>query len=81
MVSCCLLSVLSMNTANHVSQMGMPKDGFNEAPADTFPRSVHVNPSKATLPACFDIQPDDYISYLCGLGYTPKLVQMIVGKA
>ncbi|GJV37154.1 subtilisin-like protease SBT1.2 [Tanacetum coccineum] len=43
--------------------------------------SGHVNPSKANDPGLvFDIQPDDYIPYLCGLGYTPKQVQMIVRK-
>ncbi|GJW82129.1 subtilisin-like protease SBT1.2 [Tanacetum coccineum] len=73
-----------MTTVNHVSLNGYAlKDGFNEHPADIFPiGSGHVNPSKANDPGLvFDIQPDDYISYLCGLGYTPKLVQMIVRKA
>ncbi|XP_076881335.1 subtilisin-like protease [Bidens hawaiensis] len=41
----------------------------------------HVNPSKANDPGLiFDIQPDDYIPYLCGLGYTSKQVGVIVQK-
>ncbi|GJT77684.1 peptidase S8/S53 domain-containing protein [Tanacetum coccineum] len=37
--------------------------------------------SKANDPGLIlDIKPDDYIPYLCGLGYTPKQVQIIVKK-
>ncbi|XP_050229415.1 subtilisin-like protease [Mercurialis annua] len=39
----------------------------------------HVNPSKANNPGLiYDIQPDDYIPYLCGLGYSDKEVGLIV---
>ncbi|PWA91370.1 Peptidase S8/S53 domain-containing protein [Artemisia annua] len=72
-----------MTTATHVSLDGHAiRDGFNKLPADIFTiGSGHVNPSKANDPGLvFDIQPDDYIPYLCGLGYTPKQVQMIVRK-
>ncbi|GJV37151.1 subtilisin-like protease SBT1.2 [Tanacetum coccineum] len=72
-----------MTTASHVSLNGHDlKDGFNEHPADIFAiGSGHVNPSKANDPGLvFDIQQDDYIPYLCGLGHTPKQVQMIVKK-
>nr|GEU98699.1 peptidase S8/S53 domain-containing protein [Tanacetum cinerariifolium] len=70
-----------MTTASHVNGHAL-KDGFNDHPADIFAIGTgHVNPSKANDPGLvFDIQPDDYISYLCGLGYTPKQVQMIVRK-
>ncbi|XP_052201714.1 subtilisin-like protease 4 [Diospyros lotus] len=38
----------------------------------------HVNPSKANDPGLvYDIQPDDYIPYLCGLGYTDQQVTVI----
>ncbi|XP_071694551.1 subtilisin-like protease [Rutidosis leptorrhynchoides] len=50
--------------------------------ADVFAMgSGHVNSSKANDPGLvFDIQPNDYIPYLCGLGYTPKQIQIIVKK-
>ncbi|CAI0413524.1 unnamed protein product [Linum tenue] len=43
--------------------------------------SGHVNPSKALNPGLvYDIEPDDYIPYLCGLGYSDKQVRMIVQR-
>ncbi|KAG9149283.1 hypothetical protein Leryth_003253 [Lithospermum erythrorhizon] len=43
--------------------------------------SRHVNPSKANDPGLvYDIQPEDYIPYLCGLGYTDEQVVTIVQK-
>ncbi|KAJ7952410.1 Subtilisin-like protease [Quillaja saponaria] len=49
-------------------------------PADIFATGAgHVNPTKASDPGLiYDIQPDDYIPYLCGLGYSDKEVQLIV---
>ncbi|KDP25553.1 hypothetical protein JCGZ_20709 [Jatropha curcas] len=39
----------------------------------------HVNPSRANDPGLiYDIQPNDYIPYLCGLGYSAKQVGLIV---
>ncbi|XP_065858110.1 subtilisin-like protease 3 [Euphorbia lathyris] len=39
----------------------------------------HVNPSAASKPGLiYDIQPEDYISYLCGLGYSDQNVGLIV---
>ncbi|KAF2298929.1 hypothetical protein GH714_029193 [Hevea brasiliensis] len=39
----------------------------------------HVNPAGANNPGLiYDIQPDDYIPYLCGLGYSDKEVGLIV---
>lgn len=39
----------------------------------------HVNPSKANNPGLiYDLQPDDYIPYLCGLNYTDRQVGIIV---
>ncbi|KAL7182914.1 hypothetical protein ACSBR1_041572 [Camellia fascicularis] len=41
----------------------------------------HVNPSKSNDPGLvYDIQPDDYIPYLCGLGYTDKEVRIIAHR-
>ncbi|XP_062030182.1 subtilisin-like protease [Rosa rugosa] len=38
----------------------------------------HVNPSKANDPGLiYDIQPEDYIPYLCGLNYTSKQIAAI----
>ncbi|XP_050227514.1 subtilisin-like protease [Mercurialis annua] len=43
--------------------------------------SGHVNPSKANDPGLiYDIQPDDYIPYLCGLGYSDKHIRVIVNR-
>ncbi|CAL1401291.1 unnamed protein product [Linum trigynum] len=43
--------------------------------------SGHVDPSKALNPGLvYDIEPDDYISYLCGLGYNDKQVRTIVQR-
>ncbi|KAL3719656.1 hypothetical protein ACJRO7_004609 [Eucalyptus globulus] len=41
----------------------------------------HVDPARAIDPGfVYDIQPDDYIPYLCGLGYTDKQVSVIAHK-
>ncbi|KAK6251213.1 hypothetical protein SCA6_005218 [Theobroma cacao] len=41
----------------------------------------HVNPSKANDPGLiYDVQPDDYIAYLCGLNYTDEEVGTIVQR-
>jgi len=51
-------------------------------PADIFATgSGHVNPSKANDPGLvYDITPDDYIPYLCGLGYSDTEVAIIAHK-
>ncbi|KAI3501030.1 hypothetical protein L1887_28886 [Cichorium endivia] len=51
-------------------------------PADVFAiGSGHVDPSKSNDPGLvFDIQPSEYIPYLCGLGYTPKQIELITKK-
>ncbi|GJR06028.1 peptidase S8/S53 domain-containing protein [Tanacetum coccineum] len=71
-----------MTTASHVSLSGKPIVDERDIPADVFAIGAgHVKASKANDPGLiFDIQPDDYIPYLCGLGYTPKQVQTIVKK-
>ncbi|KAF9614894.1 hypothetical protein IFM89_020991 [Coptis chinensis] len=44
--------------------------------------SGHVNPTRANDPGLvYDIQPNDYIPYLCGLGYTDAQVGIIAHRA
>ncbi|XP_024995381.1 subtilisin-like protease SBT1.2 [Cynara cardunculus var. scolymus] len=71
-----------MTTASQVSLNGKAILDERELPADVFAIGAgHVNPSKANDPGLvFDIQPDDYIPYLCGLGYTTKQIKTIVKK-
>nr|XP_017234564.1 PREDICTED: subtilisin-like protease SBT1.2 [Daucus carota subsp. sativus] len=51
-------------------------------PADVFAIGAgHVNPSKANNPGLvYDIHPDEYIPYLCGLGYTNDQVGVITQR-
>ncbi|GKA25482.1 peptidase S8/S53 domain-containing protein [Tanacetum coccineum] len=65
-----------------VYKNGKPIVDERELPADIFAIGAsHVNPSKANDPGLiFDIKPDDYILYLCGLGYTTKQIRMIAKK-
>ncbi|XP_030538066.2 subtilisin-like protease 1 [Rhodamnia argentea] len=51
-------------------------------PADIFATGAgHVNPSKAVNPGLiYDIGPQDYVAYLCGLGYSDSEMEMIVQK-
>ncbi|KAJ0915036.1 putative tripeptidyl-peptidase II [Helianthus annuus] len=71
-----------MTTASQVGRNGHAIIDERDLPADVFAIGLgHVNPPKAHDPGLvFDIQPDDYIPYLCGLGYTPKHIQLIVKK-
>ncbi|KAJ0446434.1 putative cucumisin [Helianthus annuus] len=71
-----------MTTASQVNRNGDAIVDERGLPADVFALgSGHVNPQKAHEPGLvFDIQPDDYIPYLCGLGYTPEQIEMIVKK-
>ncbi|XP_055819495.1 subtilisin-like protease [Solanum dulcamara] len=51
-------------------------------PADVFATGAgHVNPSKANDPGLiYDIEPFDYLPYLCGLNYTNRQVTVIVQR-
>ncbi|KAF5775046.1 putative cucumisin [Helianthus annuus] len=71
-----------MTTAGKLNLGGQPIEDERDLPANIFAIGAgHVNPSKASDPGLiFDIQPDDYIPYLCGLGYTSKQVGVIVQK-
>lgn len=69
-----------MTTADVVNLQGTPILDQTLLPADIFATGAgHVNPSKANDPGLvYDIQPDDYIPYLCGLNYTDEQVSLIV---
>ncbi|CAN1277942.1 Subtilisin-like protease [Linum perenne] len=42
----------------------------------------HVNPPRALDPGLiYDIQPDDYIAYICSLGYNDTQIRMIVQRS
>ncbi|KAJ9555387.1 hypothetical protein OSB04_010001 [Centaurea solstitialis] len=71
-----------MTTADLINLNGQPIEDERELPADLFAVGAgHINPSKANDPGLvFDIQPDDYIPYLCGLGYSNAQVMVIVQK-
>ncbi|XP_039010997.1 subtilisin-like protease [Hibiscus syriacus] len=72
-----------MTTANLVNLGGNPIVDQRNITADIFATgSGHVNPSKANDPGLiYDIQPDDYIPYLCGLNYTDDEVGTIVQRS
>lgn len=71
-----------MTTADVVNLGG--KAIFDERlkPADIFATgSGHVNPTRANDPGLiYDLQPDDYIPYLCGLGYKEDEVGIIAHR-
>ncbi|KAI9076622.1 hypothetical protein K1719_041387 [Acacia pycnantha] len=71
-----------MTTANTLNLAGEPILDERLLPADIFATGVgHVNPNKESDPGLvYDIHPDDYIPYLCGLGYTDSQITMIVGN-
>ncbi|CAI0414057.1 unnamed protein product [Linum tenue] len=69
-----------MTTADSANLAGDPITDVRFVKADLFATgSGQVNPTKANDPGfIYDIQPDDYIRYLCGLGYSDTLVEIIV---
>jgi len=71
-----------MTTANLTNLGGTPITDDSFGPVDVFAiGSGHVNPTKADDPGLvYDIQPDDYIPYLCGLGYNNTEVGIIVQR-
>ncbi|KAF7137268.1 hypothetical protein RHSIM_Rhsim07G0097300 [Rhododendron simsii] len=68
-----------MTTADSQNLHQKPIVDERMLPADLFATgSGHVNPSKATDPGLvYDIKPDDYIPYLCGLNYSDQQVGII----
>ncbi|XP_011081245.2 subtilisin-like protease SBT1.2 [Sesamum indicum] len=71
-----------MTTADVVNHAGGAIQDERFLPAGIFATgSGHVNPSRANDPGLvYDIQPQDYIPYLCGLNYTNSQVSSIVGR-
>ncbi|MQM07445.1 hypothetical protein Taro_040281 [Colocasia esculenta] len=68
-----------MTTADTLDRRGNPITDQNRLPATYFALgSGHVNPTKAVDPGLvYDLTSDNYVPYLCGLGYTSKQVQAI----
>ncbi|KAD4384729.1 hypothetical protein R6Q59_011123 [Mikania micrantha] len=71
-----------MTTADVINLNYQPIQDERELPASLFAVGAgHVNPCKANNPGLiYDIQADDYIPYLCGLGYSNAQVTTIVQK-
>ncbi|XP_073134134.1 subtilisin-like protease [Henckelia pumila] len=71
-----------MSTADVVNLAKNPIEDATFLPADIFATgSGHVNPSRANDPGLiYDIQPTDYIPYLCGLNYTNRQVGVILQR-
>ncbi|CAN1174479.1 Subtilisin-like protease 3 [Linum perenne] len=68
-------------TSTHLTQIGgQPISDEQHLQADMFDMgSGHVNPTGASDPGLvYDIKPEDYIPYLCGLGYNNAQVSTIV---
>ncbi|KAL8064343.1 hypothetical protein ABFX02_01G083000 [Erythranthe guttata] len=71
-----------MTTADVVNLALNPIEDERYVPANIFATgSGHVNPSRANDPGLvYDIKPEDYIPYLCGLNYTNRQVGSIVQR-
>ncbi|CAN0841603.1 Subtilisin-like protease 3 [Linum grandiflorum] len=69
-----------MTTADRTNKAGNPISDQQFVEADLFATgSGHVNPTKADDPGfVYDLQPEEYIPYLCGLGYTDTSIETIV---
>ncbi|KAJ0962610.1 hypothetical protein J5N97_027732 [Dioscorea zingiberensis] len=70
-----------MTTASTEDNNGSPIMDEQHHPASFFMMGAgHVNPQKAADPGLvFDIETEQYIAFLCGLGYNDKQVQIITG--
>ncbi|XP_021901867.1 subtilisin-like protease SBT1.2 [Carica papaya] len=71
-----------MTTADLLNLRGKPINDQTMLPANLYATGAgHVNPTKANNPGLvYDLQPDDYIPYLCGLGYSDAEVSNIVKR-
>lgn len=71
-----------MTTADILNLDKNPIVTESSVPAEIFAIGAgHVNPSKANNPGLvYDIHPDEYIPYLCGLGYTDDQVGIITQR-
>ncbi|KAL1556795.1 subtilisin-like protease [Salvia divinorum] len=72
-----------MTTADQVNRGGKPINNERLLPADVFATGAgHVNPSKANDPGLiYDLRPDDYVPYLCGLNLSNTQVGTIVHRS
>ncbi|KAF5954446.1 hypothetical protein HYC85_007302 [Camellia sinensis] len=68
-----------MTTTDRANHLGKPIIDETLFPADIFViGSGHVNPSRAINPGLvYDLKPNDYIPYLCGLNYTDQDIYFI----
>ncbi|XP_027182736.1 subtilisin-like protease SBT1.7 [Coffea eugenioides] len=71
-----------MTTADLVNLAQNPIEDEKHLPADLFTMgSGHVNPARANNPGLiYDIEPKDYIPYLCGLNYSDWEVGRILQR-
>ncbi|XP_048131626.1 subtilisin-like protease 1 [Rhodamnia argentea] len=71
-----------MTTAATSDMEGRPIVDQTLHPADIFATGAgHINPSKAVDPGLiYDIEPRDYVPYLCGLNYTDSEIERIAQK-
>ncbi|KAG6407976.1 hypothetical protein SASPL_130978 [Salvia splendens] len=71
-----------MTTADQVNRGGMPMNDQRLLPADVFATGAgHVNPTKANDPGLvYDLKPEDYIPYLCGLNLSNAQVGTVVHR-
>ncbi|KAL3838401.1 hypothetical protein ACJIZ3_022992 [Penstemon smallii] len=71
-----------MTTADVVSLVHSPIEDERFLPANIFATGAgHVHPSRASDPGLiYDLQPQDYIPYLCGLNYTDQQVGSILRR-
>ncbi|KAJ0967158.1 hypothetical protein J5N97_024075 [Dioscorea zingiberensis] len=71
-----------MTTADIMDRSGKPIVDERHLPANLFAVGAgHVNPVKASDPGLvYDLKPDDYIPYLCGLGYNSTQVSVILNR-
>ncbi|XP_075508649.1 subtilisin-like protease [Primulina tabacum] len=71
-----------MTSSDQVNLAGISIEDQTLHPADIFATGAgHVNPAKANDPGLvYDIHPDEYISYLCGLNYTSRQVGVILQR-
>ncbi|KAM3362044.1 subtilisin-like protease [Capsicum galapagoense] len=71
-----------ITTADFINLGNNPIQDETLNPASPFSMgSGNVNPSRANDPGLiYDIQPEDYVSYLCGLKYTDQQVSYIVKR-
>ncbi|XP_012846775.1 PREDICTED: subtilisin-like protease SBT1.7 [Erythranthe guttata] len=69
-----------MTSADVMDRENHPIMDEEHLPADVFAVGAgHVNPARASDPGLnYDIAPDDYIPYLCGLNYTSREVSRIL---